>query len=245
MEHSGARVTEYEITEQEYINLEQCYQVERGVKLSAEVDDYLNIYRSLDAKYQTVSMEEFDALSLTASSTGLMEVTLVKASIDKWSEQPRTQLRMNGQSELYELSRSQFTSTSSDAARWDDLVMIVFTLINGTGEVQNFEVEISDVVFQRLSATSNEELEEVLTEANVNPNPVSDVMTLSFTSPRATMATVEIYNSIGKQVNIQSMAAATGLNLIEIDCSDMPCGAYTYKIAYGNKLTYTGKLIKI
>ena len=244
MEHSGARVNEYEITEQEYINLEQCYQVERGVKLSAEVDDYLNIYRSLDAKYQTVSMEEFDALSLTAEGDGLVEVTLVKASMDNWSAQPKTQLRLDGQSQQYELPIHQFSSTLTESGDWSDLVMVVFSLINEQGTTQTFNVDISNVAFVQSTTTSNEDLEEYETAVTLTPNPVSDVTTISFAA-QASLATIKIYNNMGKQVNRLSIATTLGLNDIKVDCSELPSGAFTYIIEYGNNLAYTGKLIKI
>ncbi len=244
-EHIGAQINEYEITSQDEVDMENVYQVERGVKLNAEVADYLNIYRAFDAKYQAVDLSEYNALTLTAGGAGLVEVTLVKASIDNWDEQPRAQFRLNGQSELYELSNDHFISKSTESTTWDDLVMIVFSLINEVGEKQTFEIEITDVLFQSLSTTSNEVVIENSMDVKVNPNPVSDVATISFTSPQATMAKIKIYNSIGKQVSIQSMGAVTGLNTIKIDCSAMPKGAYTYTIAYGNSLAYTGKLIKI
>ncbi len=242
-EHNGATVLDHEITIQNDINIENGHQVERGLSINAEVTDYLNIYRSLDPKYQAVNLNLYNAMTFAASGEGLMDITLIKESIDDWADQPRTQIRLNGSDTEYQIMKEQFSTTGT--VEWDDLVMVIFSLVNDQGQKQSFQVEITDVVFQQLITSSNEDLQSVASHTQVSPNPVDDIATISFTADHNTDGLIEIYDMLGRSVYKETIIISRGENRSLLNLTQMRHGAYTYTIRYSNAVQHSGKLIKI
>lgn len=79
--------------------------------------------------------------------------------------------------------------------------------------------------------------------ALVFPNPFSDkinIMVNDLNYP----ATISVYNNIGTLVLQVNEIGTTGSNLIELEASSLPAGAYYYKIASG-RFTKWGELIKL
>lgn len=233
-EHTGATVSAYTITAQQELAEDNTHQVERGIELEAEITDYLNIYRALDPKYQAVDLSEYNAFSFKSSGTGLIDVTLVKESIVEWKDQPRVRLRIEG-AQAHQLSYDQFATNA--AVSWDDLVMIVFTVMNENGSSQSYELELSDLAFVQQSSTSSEDLEPVVVTAAISPNPVTAKATVSFESPEFGEAQIMIYDNLGRLVENKSVSTVSGNNVITMDLSRCDSGRYLFRVVAGNGTT--------
>lgn len=95
---------------------------------------------------------------------------------------------------------------------------------------------------QALSSLSiNDDFIENLT---VYPNPVTDVLKISFKSEKKSMANVSLFNNIGKQVFSQESLVDLGNNLILIDVRSKAIepGIYFVQCLFENKI-FTRKLI--
>ncbi|MFA5973110.1 MAG: T9SS type A sorting domain-containing protein [Lentimicrobiaceae bacterium] len=68
----------------------------------------------------------------------------------------------------------------------------------------------------QLSATFNAE-DGFIENITVYPNPVVDMLKVSFKSSRRSTAMVSLYNNIGKQVYSQETAVEPGNNVVSID----------------------------
>jgi len=241
--HQGASVIEYQIEPQETIELEGGYIVERAIQVKAEVSDYLNIYRSLDPKYRSVDLSEFESFSLKATGTGLMQVTLVKASVADWNLQPRSQIRLDENSRTYSLSKEDFYMSAEED--WSDVIMIVFSLVNDKTSAQLYEIEISDVLFQNEETSASHNLEEITSTCSVSPNPVSATATISFESEKDARVDLKIYDNLGRLSMIKKLRAISGLNNIEINLSTLNGGSYTYILEMNREVIHGGKLVKL
>lgn len=78
----------------------------------------------------------------------------------------------------------------------------------------------------------------------VYPNPVTDVLKISFKSDKKSMANVSLFNNIGKQVFSQESLVDLGNNLILIDVRSKAIepGIYFVQCLFENKI-FTRKLI--
>ena len=222
-EHQGASVLNHEIFPQEDNFVEDSYQVERSIELEADVKDYLNIYRSLDPKYYPISLDEYNTLSFAAEGTGLMDITLVKESIDEWEQQPRTQIRLQGEKKTYNLNREIFNEENEKP--WNDIVMIVFSLINDQGDTQTYEIEISDMVFQNLITSSSNEIVASTDGSIITPNPVEDMAQILFDANVSSECNIRVHNTLGH-------------------IASLPAGYYTYTIEQNKLVHNKGKFIK-
>ncbi len=72
---------------------------------------------------------------------------------------------------------------------------------------------------------------------SVFPNPVNDILKLSYSSP---IETVEVYNMLGQQV----MRKEFNENEVMLDVQQLPAGNYTVKAKSGGAVT-TEKIVKI
>lgn len=101
--------------------------------------------------------------------------------------------------------------------------------------------------------TSEEEEEEEEEETAITPvrkvslssypNPVTSSVNFIVPGDDRSQIHVIIYNLEGKKLK-DMMFYNQNNNLIEVDCSDLPDGAYLYKISQGNS-SYIGKIIKV
>ncbi len=241
-EHPGANVIDHEITKQNEINTDDGHQIERGLSINAEVTDYLNIYRSINPKFQAINLSDYNAMTFTTSGSGLMDITLVKASVENWADQPRVKLRLNG-TENHSIMMDQFSTI--DPTTWNDLVMIVFSLINDQGEKQSFQIEISDVVFKQLTTNSTENIKSIIKNSIVSPNPITDLASIKFISDRNSVAQIELYDNLGRITHKETVAIVAGENNIILNLENLIYGSYTYTIKYKDTIHYNGKLMKI
>ena len=127
---------------------------------------------------------------------------------------------------------------------WDDLVMIVFSLVNDQGEKQSFHIEISDVVFQQLITTSNEDVQAVVINTLLSPNPVTNLATISFIADQNSEGLIQIYDNLGRVAYKKTIAIFSGKNKSILNLAELHHGAYTYTLLYNNTLHHSGKLIK-
>lgn len=81
----------------------------------------------------------------------------------------------------------------------------------------------------------------IVNESSVYPNPVSTETLISICT-YAKNATLDLYNSNGQ--NVKHISNLTG-NTFKLQCENLPEGVYFIRIAEGNKILGTGKIVVI
>lgn len=153
-----------------------------------------------------------------------------------------------------EVSTSEYKPVASD---WKTVHM---TNITGTYFTANFKFKISylsnagnnvyldDINLYR-GAPSDEvvldvaTLEEDVDNLSVYPNPMTDVLTVSFTSGVASDCVIQIVDLAGKKVADYTIHANTGQNEVYIDVANWSSGTYFVNVMSGAR-TYHSKLVK-
>lgn len=80
-------------------------------------------------------------------------------------------------------------------------------------------------------------------ELNIYPNPVTDILTLKYNSPKEAFLLIEIINSTGIVVKTLNSNFFKGTNIQMIGLQDLPKGIYTIKVIT-NENIYHEKVIK-
>ena len=76
------------------------------------------------------------------------------------------------------------------------------------------------------------------------PNPFSETTTIPFTLPQSADIEIEIFDVIGKRVDVLTRRSHSGGNQsIEWNARDLPAGAYVYRITAGDRVD-TGSMLK-
>ena len=105
-------------------------------------------------------------------------------------------------------------------------------------DTENLQIKNS----QGMSAISA--FERFIDDITVYPNPVADLLKISFKSNRKSLAEISFFNNIGKQVYTQESVIERGNNTVSIDIRSKNIDPGIYFIRYtAEKEVFTRKLI--
>ncbi len=224
-------------------NNEDEYHVERSVILEANVPEYLNLYRSLDAKLNPQDLSDYNTFAFTASGTCIVQITLVKETITNWEDQARTEIKLSETPQDYNISFEDFVSTSDDSFLSNDVTMIVFSLLNTSDYSTFHSLELSNLRFTNFTATSENSINYEITN-DLFPNPVIDQAILK-TNLGGKNVEFQVYNALGREVYHKDLESTIGENIYDLDFSNIPIGHYYYTIKEKNQKIKFGKFARI
>ncbi len=215
--------------------------VRRNVQLEAEVLDYLNVFRTLKPKGKAVDLSAFNSLSFSASGAGILEVIIAKESITDWNLQARTRIELQGENTVFKLDKNDLSGVNTND--WSDINMLVFSILNESGEAVLRKVEISDVYFyddEDFKSQLETNKEETFT---IFPNPTNDLINIQPLNADVSYTKIEVLDGFGKvleSLNVDEVNTASLLPLY-----DFPQGYYLVKIYDEEQVIYQERVIKI
>lgn len=240
----NALVQSFTVTAENHEQDQESHMVERSVNLDAEVKDYLNIYRTLDAKLNPKDLSIYNSLQFNTSGVGQVEITLVKESITDWTEQFRTRINLKPESQSETLMLSDFKSTSGEILDPSDINTIVFTLLGNTSSFEEKSLKLENVRFENAEVSSTADISTEGT-SSFYPNPVTGVSTLSFDAEKDGVYVLEVYDALGKVVMTRQIDSKYGVNQVDLNLSFLNAGSYHYKVSTDSMINTSGTLIKI
>ena len=229
-QNPNAEVINFNVYQEDDFYEEDVYQIERSITAEANVKDYLNIYRSLDAKLKSKHLDQFNSLVFNASGKATVEITIVKESISDWEDQYRSYIELEESETEYILLKDHFlSSTLSDQINLNDVTMIVFTLLGDNQDASEKSITLSQIRFQNSTISSNKE-EVVNSSLNIYPNPVSEIFNLDFNSTINSQATINLYDHLGRAVYTEPIRLTNGINQFKLDLGHLNSGMYFFSI---------------
>ena len=243
-QNPGARVNNFDVAVSEVEYDQEVYEIERSINLDAEVKDYLNVYRALDAKLNPRNISEFNSLAFEVNGTGMLEVTIVKESITEWENQFRTKFNLSEHSKEIVLKTSEFKSKLIEDLSLEDVTMVVFTLLGDQDNHSTKKLMLDALRFQNSFTTSIPVVPNKI-DAEVYPNPVKDYTTVQFDAERTGEAKINILDSSGRKVISQRETIRLGSNKVKIDMTSLHEGIYYFEIFNNDLKVSQGKLIRL
>tara|TARA_R110002126_G_scaffold291587_1_gene453969 strand:- start:421 stop:1608 length:1188 start_codon:yes stop_codon:yes gene_type:complete len=222
------------------------YTINRSVEVKATSDyDYLTVYKSLLPGTISADYSEYKYLAFTAKGSGLMELGLIKSSIEDWKAQYRVMVDLSEEETTYYIPFDYFSSTGTLAKMTtEDLTTLAFTFLPVEAQTTELDLEISDVKFTKtavedLIATKIEKFEN---EFMAYPNPSQGNVNLLLFSETATEATVTLSDITGKIIYRDKRQLTAGKNELEFDFK-VKTGVMLLKVTSPKSDYGTSKLI--
>jgi hypothetical protein len=198
----------------------------RNVEIEATSDyDYLTLYKALLPGNLSADYSEYKYLSFTAKGSGLMELGLIKSSIEDWKEQYRVMVDFSEEEQTYYVPFEIFSSTGSqETITADDLTTLVFTFLPVEAQTKKLDLKISDVKFTKTAVEEYTvgKIEKFENEFMAYPNPSEGNVKVTLFSELDSKATVTLTDITGKTIYKAPTELVRGKNELDFNFKVRP-----------------------
>lgn len=208
--------------------------VNRNVTIQAHSEyDYLTLYKSLLPATLADDYTDYDFISFKAKGSGLLEIGLVKSSIEQWKHQYRANINVKNEEETYYIPFSFFKSSATNTKIIaDDLTMLTFTFLPVEAGTNDLDLTISEVKFVKKAPLGYEELLNTMKNEYVTyPNPTHGEFNCLLYSEVATDATLTLRDITGKLIYSSKVNLVEGRNELEFNINLKSAGLMLMNIA--------------
>ncbi|SEE58729.1 collagen-binding domain-containing protein, partial [Polaribacter dokdonensis] len=220
--------------------------INRNVALRATSDfDYLTLYKSLLPGTLAADYSEYNYLSFTAKGSGLIELGLIKKSIEDWKAQYRVMVDLSEEEQTYYVPFDIFTSSASqENLTAEDLTTLLFTFLPVEAQTKELDLTISDVKFTKIAVEDQivNKIEKFENEFMAYPNPSQGNVNLLLFSQVDTEATVTLTDITGKTIYKENVNLNTGKNELDFNFR-VKTGVMLLKVASKETNYGTSKII--
>ncbi len=230
---SSTQIEDFSIQKEERQKEKNAMQLERSVKLKASTAEYVGIYKAFTARFQPVNISNFNTFELSAKGNGLLSVMFLKKNVTQWEHQFKVEMTLSPEKTNYKIPLSSFVNHRGDKLNAIDITTILFTMMSSTGNIEEKELELSD-----LSFTNNDNIERIVTQFNAGrnqsviatSNEMENKLNFSFISDHNGACSIEIYAINGQRKGFYKTATKTGLNVFSVNKQNWKMGVYIVKI---------------
>ena len=203
------------------------------------------LYKSLLPGTLSADYSDYNYVSFTAKGSGLIELGLIKASIEDWKAQYRVMVDLSEEEQTYYVPFDVFSSSASqEKLTADDLTTLLFTFLPVEAQTKDLNLEISNVKFTKIAVEDQVigKIEKFENEFMAYPNPSKGNVNMMLFSQVDTEATVTLTNITGKTIYKNNVSLSTGKNELDFNFKVKP-GVMLLKIA-SKEINYgTSKII--
>ena len=224
---------------QVYNDFDRVYQedelpVNRNVSIQAHSEyDYLTLYKSLLPAMLADDYTDYSFIAFKAKGSGLLEIGLVKSSVENWKHQYRANINVKSDEEIYYIPFSFFKSSASNAKIVaDDLTMLTFTFLPVEAGTNDLDLSISEVKFVKKAPLGYEELLNTMKNEYVTyPNPTQGEFNCLLYSDVVTEATFTLRDISGKLIYSSKVNLVEGRNELDFNINLRSTGLMFMNIA--------------
>jgi hypothetical protein len=202
------------------------YSINRNVEIKAKSEyDYLTIYKSLLPGTLSADYSEYKYLSFTAKGSGLMELGLIKSSVENWKEQYRIMVDLSEEEQTYYIPFEYFSSTATTAKiTADDLTTITFTFLPVEANTKELDLFISDVKYTKIAVEDQiiTKIEKFENNFMAYPNPSKGNVNLLLFSKLDAKAIISLFDVTGKAIYTADVQLTIGKNEIDFNVKVTP-----------------------
>ncbi|WP_438973816.1 SdrD B-like domain-containing protein, partial [Polaribacter sp.] len=226
--------------------LDDEYTINRSVEIQATSEyDYLTIYKSLLPGTISADYSAYNYVSFKAKGSGLIELGLLKASIEDWTAQYRVMVNLSEEEQTYYVPFDIFTSSASqENLTAEDLTTLLFTFLPVEAQTKELDLMISDVKFTKLAVEDQivNKIEKFENEFMAYPNPSQGNVNLLLFSEVDTEATVTLTDITGKTIYKENVNLNSGKNELDFNFK-VKTGVMLLKVASKENNYGTSKII--
>jgi hypothetical protein len=221
--------------------------INRNVEIKATSDyDYLTVYKSLLPGTLSDDYSQYKYLAFTAKGSGLIELGLIKASIQDWKQQYRVMVDLSQVEQTYYVPFDIYTSTgTTDKIVANDLTTLTFTFLPVEAQTKNLDLVISNVKFVKVASADGitvEKQEAFENELIAYPNPSKGNVNVLLFSKTDSKATITLTDVTGKTIHKSTTDLTIGKNELDFNFNVKP-GVYLLKVSSSEANYGTTKII--
>lgn len=216
------------------------YRLMRNVEMQGSAKNYITIYKTMMGGGLEEDVTAFKNMLFKAkvSGAGRINVTFVKKSISKWSDQYNYTLPIDGRNGDYVINFNQLKSAKFNTPIVaDDITAVSFSFINNSGVATPISVDMSKVRFTNQDVTGEIKVYPIA----IFPNPSNGKFVTRFTSEVETNGQMKIYEaSTGKLIKTQYVNTRKGENQVSVNLTEdqtLTSGVYIITLE-GEELRY-------
>lgn len=211
---------------------EDEHAVHRNVEIKVNSDDYLILYKSLLPGNLPADYSDFKYVSFKAKGSGLIELGLVKSSIQNWEDQYKAILNVRDTWQTYYVPFSFFKSLGNAGnLNPNDLSLLTFTFLPAEAETSNLDLTLEDVKFTREAPEGYEKLlSTMVNEFVVYPNPSNGEITSVIFSETSSKASVTLRDITGKVVYSDNIIIEEGRSEFSFNFEELSANMYFLSI---------------
>ncbi|SDT91336.1 hypothetical protein SAMN04487762_0531 [Polaribacter sp. Hel1_33_78] len=202
------------------------YSINRNVEIKATSEyDYLTVYKSLLPGTLSADYSEYKYLSFTAKGSGLMELGLIKSSIERWKQQYRVMVDLSKEEQTYYVPFDIFSSTgTTNKITADDLTTLAFTFLPVEANTKDLDLFISNVKFTKTAIEDQivNKIEKFENNFMAYPNPSKGSVNVMIFSKVDTNATISLFDVTGKEIYVAPVQLINGKNEIDFNVKVKP-----------------------
>ena len=202
------------------------YSINRNVEIKATSEyDYLTVYKSLLPGTLSADYSEYKYLSFTAKGSGLMELGLIKSSIERWKQQYRVMVDLSEEEQTYYVPFDIFSSTgTTNKITADDLTTLAFTFLPVEANTKDLDLFISNVKFTKTAIEDQivNKIEKFENNFMAYPNPSKGSVNVMIFSKVDTNATISLFDVTGKEIYVAPVQLINGKNEIDFNVKVKP-----------------------
>ena len=202
------------------------YSINRNVEIKATSEyDYLTVYKSLLPGTLSADYSEYKYLSFTAKGSGLMELGLIKSSIERWKQQYRVMVDLSEEEQTYYVPFDIFSSTgTTNKITADDLTTLAFTFLPVEANTKDLDLFISNVKFTKTAIEDQivNKIEKFENNFMAYPNPSKGSVNVMIFSKVDTKATISLFDVTGKEIYVAPVQLINGKNEIDFNVKVKP-----------------------
>lgn len=187
----------------------------------------------------------YNYVSFKAKGSGLIELGLLKASIEDWTAQYRVMVNLSEEEQTYYVPFDIFTSSASqENLTAEDLTTLLFTFLPVEAQTKELDLMISDVKFTKLAVEDQivNKIEKFENEFMAYPNPSQGNVNLLLFSEVDTEATGTLTDITGKTIYKENVNLNSGKNELDFNFK-VKTGVMLLKVASKENNYGTSKII--
>ena len=197
------------------------YPINRNVEIKATSEyDYLTVYKSLLPGTLSADYSQYNYLAFTAKGSGLIELGLLKSSIQDWKAQYKVMVDLSEEEQTYYVPFDIFSSSATqEKLTAEDLTTLIFTFLPVEAQTNELDLEITDVKFTKVAIEEQivNKIETFENEFMAYPNPSQGNVNLLLFSETDTEATITLSDITGKIIYKQKTQLNAGKNELDFE----------------------------
>lgn len=218
--------------------------IHRNILLKAHSEyDYLTLYKSLLPGNLSADYTEYKYLSFTAEGSGLLELGLVKSSIETWEHQYKVNLHVGEEAETYYIPFDAFTSSgTNNKITAEDLSMITFTFLPMEAGTNELDLNIESLKFTKSAPENGNIFNNNIDDLVIYPNPSQGKINCLLYSEVSENATLSIFDITGKQIYSEQVKLDQGRNSLIFNL-DLSPGLIFFNMSSASTNYGTSKIV--